>query len=321
MKKFSSISAGTMLLILLIASTSQLISIKAAKADTEASAVFRSTGGLWWFEDVGWPNEDDVSYDVSIYVYGLFGNPPYDHRYYGNSGAVTKTNILNHIDDYNEDDYATFFIFANGANYTDYDRIYYLPTMQVVASYPVTHYAFYDSYDASIKDQEIGALIYGGSYLRFVFLWTCAQGSEIGSLHGSYWYSPPDYWFEGSQATGMPYAWTYRDYTQMNSDGYGNPDTGSYCFIGFEGFGVPLSEVIPDSGGKNYGDFVEKFYYHALVNGYKINRALDEASDYVWDEDYDETPLHDGYSYNLPGLGWWDGWMRVYGNGNNTLPN
>lgn len=107
----------------------------------------------------------------------------------------------------------------------------------------------------------------------------------------------------------------------MSSDGYTNPDAGPYCFIGFEGFAIPMSELIPDSGGKNYGDFVKKFYYYALREGCSINQALDTASQDVFGvERFNQTTLYNGYIRYLPGLGWWTGRMRVYGDGNNYLP-
>ena len=108
----------------------------------------------------------------------------------------------------------------------------------------------------------------------------------------------------------------------MSSDGYASPDSGSYCFIGFEGFGIPLSENIPDSGGKNYGDFVKRFYYYALREGCPINQALDAASAYILGQNktFQNTELYNGYTLYLHGLGWWSGKMRVYGNGNNYLP-
>lgn len=315
--------AISVFLIVMFFSMLQLVDIKAAKAGTEATAVFRSTGGLWWFEQSGWPNEDDVSYEVSIYIYCLFNFPPYDYGCYANNDAVTKDNILGHIEEYNDYDYATYFIFANGVNFTLKDVIYYLGWWYPIPVYeiPVTHYAFYDTFNVSTRDYEIGSITYGGSCIYFVFLWTCVQANEIGCFHASYWISYPYYYYAGTGAAGMPFAWTNRDYTQISSDGYTNPDAGPYCFIGFEGFAIPMSELIPDSGGKNYGDFVKRFYYHALEEGYSINQALDAASRYVFGvEHFNQTTLYNGYIRYLPGLGWWTGRMRVYGNGNNYLP-
>jgi hypothetical protein len=305
---------------------SQLVNVKAVKASGEAAAVFRSTGGLWWFEQSGWPNETAVSFAVGLYIFGCFHSPPYDYKIYYNAGAdVTKSNILSMIEYANSDfDYATFFIFANGVYYTDYDVIYYVvwPYGFPIYYIPVTHYKFYDALNASISDREIGWITYGGSTLHFVFLWTCVQANEIGSYHDSYWIYYPYYWYQGTGATGMPYAWTHRNYTQMSSNGYASPDTWSYCFIGFKGFAMPISEPIPDSGGKNYGDFVKRFYYHALEEGYSINNALDYASQDVFGVNrFNQTTLYNGYEKYLgEELGTWSGKMCVYGNGNNYLP-
>ncbi|MEJ2271022.1 MAG: hypothetical protein P8X91_00730 [Candidatus Bathyarchaeota archaeon] len=325
MKKTTIIAIQLVCILLLLGSSPQLMDIKAAKADTEASAVFRSTGGIWWFENASWPNEGSVSYSASLYIYNLFDSPPYDQKYFANAATVTRSNMLNHIEDYNEEDYATFFIFANGSNGTLYDVIKYWGVP--IQSIPVTHYYLYDSDDEEpiipMSDVDVGSITYGGSNIEFVFLWSCSLGSEIGREHSSYYIDYPSTWMVGTGAAGMPYAWTYRDYTQMSSNGYESPDTGSFAFIGFEGFGVPVSQVIPDTGGKNYGDFLKKFYYNALDDGDSINDALDDASDYVWGVEFDETPLYEGYTYYLPEPfnEDWDGWLRVYGNGNNTLPN
>jgi len=324
MKKFNALSVGTILL-LLVTLTPHLVGIKAAKADTEDAAVFRSTGGLWWFEqENGWPNEDDVSYAVSIYIYSLFDSPPYDNKHYGNAGSVTNTSILNCIDDYYYDDYATFFIFANGANGTVNGTIYYMPSGTPVQNISVTHYYLYPTSGDPVSDYDVGSITYGGSELQFVFLWSCSLGSEIGSYDESYWVAPPYYWYSGTGSAGMPYAWTYRDDTQMSSDGLDDPDAGDYCFIGFEGFGVPLSQSIPESGGNyDYGDWVKQFYYYALEDGYTINQALNEVSDDMMGEPLNQTELWDGYTYWLPDPinDYRDGRIHVYGNGDNTIPN
>ena len=313
-----------LLLVLLVALTPQLICIKVAKADTEATSVICSTGGMSWFDANGWTNEDSVSANVYTYVKNLFDSPPYDDTYYPYGGAVTAGGVLDTIEDHNEYDYATVFLFANGVNYTDQDIIYYLG--YPLYYYDVTHYSFYDSYysgDNNVTDVEIGAITHYGSSFQFVFLWSCAQGSEIGCYHDSYWIDAYLY-RAGTGAAGMPYAWTNRDYTQMSSDGLDDPDAGDYCFIGFEGFGIPLSEVIPDSGGKDYGDFVKAFYSYVLDDGYLVNDALDASSNDVMDENFNQTTIYTGYTYELT-FGEetmnWSGRIHVYGNGNNYLPN
>lgn len=325
MKKFNAISVGTILLLLLVALAPQLVGIKAAKADTEDTAVFRSTGGLWWFEEeAGWPDEGAVSYAVSTYIFSLFDSPPYDNKHYCNAGCVTNESILSDIEDYFDDDYTTFFIFANGANSTVNGTIYYMPSGTPVQYIPVMHYYLYPTSGYPVSDYDIGLITYGGSNIQFVFLWSCSLGSEIGSYDESYWVDYPWYWYAGTGPVGMPYAWTYRDYTQMNSNGYDNPDNGDYTFIGFEDFGIPLSENITGGGGLNYGDWVKKFYDYTLDESYTINDALDAASEDMLGsgKDFGDTDLYNGYEYELPPpYGDWSGRMRVYGNGNNYLPN
>lgn len=311
---------GLLLLLTLVFSNST----SSFGSETQGGVVFRSTGGLSWFEESGWPNEDNVSYWVSIHILYFFDEAPYDKYYYGNSIAVSKDNILGRIEEFNDEhDYATFFIYANGANYTVWGVIYCIPPGWPVDFIPVTRYALYTSYgNEYVKDEEIYYSIHGGSNLHFVFLWSCALGNEIGRFDYNYWIDQY-HWYVGVGPVGMPYAWTHRDYTKMSSDGYASPDSGSYCFIGFEGFAMPMSEEIPDSGGKNYGDFVKKFYDYAIGEGFSIKQALDGASQDVFgEESFNQTSLYNGYEKYLPDPfnEIWPGKMRVYGNGNDYLP-
>jgi hypothetical protein len=302
----------------------QLICIESIKAVDRGHVVLRATGSaLQWFEQNGWPNEGQVSYQVSIYVSSLFWNSPaYNHGYYGNDVAVSKSNILGLIQEYNSYNYATFFIYTHGINHTLYDVVYaYMGPIQgwvPVAYYPVEHYQFWDSYDQAVNDHEIWPKTSSGVNY-FVFIWACAQGKEIGSYHASYWLYYPFVWYAGTGAAGMPCAWIRRDYTQMSSDGYANPDSSPYCFIGFEGWSKPMSEQI-DGTNKNYGDFAKIFYQNLLQNGRSINDALDAASLSLWGVYFTDTILYNGYWDNVPGRGLWFGKMHVYGNGDNTLP-
>jgi len=298
------------------------VSIEPVKAVDRGHVVLRATGtALQWFEQNGWPNEDEVSYEVSIYVSNLFwGSSAYNHGYYGNDIAVSKSNILSLIEEFNSYDYATFFIYTHGINYTMYDVVYISVIYRgwvPAAYYPVQHYQFWDSYDQAVNDYEIWPKT-NSSVIYFIFIWSCAQGKEIGSYHASYWISQSIY-YAGTGAAGMPCAWTHRNYTQMSSDGYANPDNGPYCFIGFEGWSKPLSEQITGTN-KNYGDFVKNFYQNLLQNGRSINQASRAIWGYMGVQYFDDTVLYNGYWDSVPGRGLWFGKMHVYGNGGNTLP-
>lgn len=118
---------------------------------------------------------------------------------------------------------------------------------------------------------------------------------------------------------GMPYAWTRQQ--NLNDDGYNDPDSRPYAFIGFENASAMLSQDISENN--KYANWLVFFYYYAL-NGYTINSALDEASERVgynegWDDE--NNPLSQSAEY------WWwldnetyPGRMRIYGNGNIYLP-
>ncbi|MEM2911493.1 MAG: hypothetical protein QXM52_01660 [Candidatus Bathyarchaeia archaeon] len=311
-------------LLLILSLLGLQLCVESVKAVDRGHVVLRATGSaLQWFENTtDWANEDEVSYQVSIYISSLFWNSPaYNRRYYGNDVAVSKSNILGLIQEYNGYNYATFFIYTHGINRTMCDVVYqyvypygYIP----VACYPVEHYQFWDSYDQAVNDYEIWPKTSSGVNY-FVFIWACAQGKEVGRYHASYWIYYPYVYYAGTGAAGMPCAWTRRDYTQMNSDGYANPDSSPYCFIGFEGWSKPMSEQI-DGTNKNYGNFAKIFYQNLLQDGDSIKKALDDASFAIWGTNFGGAVLYNGYWDNVPGRGLWFGKMHVYSNGNNILP-
>jgi hypothetical protein len=118
----------------------------------------------------------------------------------------------------------------------------------------------------------------------------------------------------------MPFAWHHTD--DLSSNGYASPDNGPNCFIGFKGVSKWINGTA--AGDYTYGDFTVGFYLYALQDNYKINKALDYASQYVWDCNFNETDLYNGYWdwWEVEGMpaDWYYGQMRIYGNGNNLLP-
>ena len=71
----------------------------------------------------------------------------------------------------------------------------------------------------------------------------------------------------------------------------------------------------------NYGDFVRRFYYHAIVEHRTVNYALDLAMNDMgtWRHTFGASELSTGYSVWHNGIEW-ECKMRVYGNGNMVLP-
>jgi hypothetical protein len=73
------------------------------------------------------------------------------------------------------------------------------------------------------------------------------------------------------------------------------PDYSDHLFIGFEWLSKSYRDSTEDAS-KNYGDWLNKFYYYLLVEGKDVRNALDSASQATCDgRDYGETQLHLGY--------------------------
>ncbi len=119
---------------------------------------------------------------------------------------------------------------------------------------------------------------------------------------------------------GLGASWTHT--TDMSSDGYLYPDSGSHCYLGFDGASPTLTGSSFEWYAGVYGkDFITSFYDYAL-NQYSVNDALDRASSDRFQCDYRNSPLFCGYWTWWPidfgpgmGPGWYNGHMHVYGNG------
>lgn len=192
----------------------------------------------------------------------------------------------------------------------------------------------------------------------FDFIWTCSNGGLYFDSSGDTWnvdgitYPETDYdeyttppnpannpfthygYVENPYSTpptivGMPYGWTGT--TGMSTNGYGSPDYGNYCYIGFEN----ASPWMVDPTGYNskfYKHFPYYFYRYALgIDGGPTHHTIQESLDYAstltcgWGYDFDDTSLYTGYweykdvagdDYD----GWWYCRMRVLGNSNLNLP-
>lgn len=141
-------------------------------------------------------------------------------------------------------------------------------------------------------------------HTRFVFLWSCEQGDEIGGM--AY-----------GRAHGMPFAWLHT--SDLSSNGYENPDSGGYVFNGFVGPAPYLTWDGLDGkidGGKYFSYW---FYHHALMYNRKIIDALDYAASWTFSKPtFRDTALYNGYYLGSWPFGVW-GRMVVYGDGNHRL--
>lgn len=125
--------------------------------------------------------------------------------------------------------------------------------------------------------------------LKFVFLWSCYQGHEIGH-------------YSGWEAYGMPLGWLHTTY--LSGDGYHNP-YGYYVFLGFYNSAPPISSRDPQfTSGSNafypLYSFLVEFYSKALgyyvINAGTIKESLDYASYIIWNQyRFDLTVLWQGF--------------------------
>lgn len=142
---------------------------------------------------------------------------------------------------------------------------------------------------------------------KFLFLWSCEQGNEIGSM--------VTYPCGEVRAKGMPLAWLHT--TSLSSDGYASPDGKGQTFNGFEGAAPFLSyDGLGATDACYY--FLQYFYYYALYRGryYSVNAALDQAATNVWGTSFGGCILRTGYT-----IGGSNGKMKVYGDGGKHISN
>ncbi|MBN1245828.1 hypothetical protein JXA31_09575 [Candidatus Bathyarchaeota archaeon] len=141
----------------------------------------------------------------------------------------------------------------------------------------------------------------------------------------------------GGRARGMPYAWTHRmvhptatstpPYGNISRNGYTHPDSNSFVYLGFDGGSAALSQDVEGLEEPcEYRLWLEHFFSYALRNDWSVNDALDEASQYFYDGDFDQIPLYTGFDAIWPmyyneqwNNGTGTGYLRVYGNGNVKL--
>jgi hypothetical protein len=214
------------------------------------------------------------------------------------------------------------------------------------------HYMFEDQYgtldgvnntqqtpilhEHAIYDMDIYPLTDQGKVF-FAFINTCNSAHVDDSFYGQY-YSKQGLIPGTDRARGIPFAWSHqRPNVDMSGDGYANPDTGDFVFLGFLGGSAALQQPVEGSW-VIHDEWVRKFFNDALTNDLTVNAALDSASRYYFSgNNFDQTPLSYGFTavwpiYKCneaaqPPYWYWDfgssvqglGRMKVYGNGNIRL--
>jgi len=125
----------------------------------------------------------------------------------------------------------------------------------------------------------------------------------------------------GYEVIGMPYAWTHG--ASINTDGYSNPDSGSFCYLGFPwgSAALALDDLDPAYPTVRYYDWVQDFFFYALTYDMSVNNALDHASYECFNKYFGSTALHLNFTtcwpaYQGDNSTWPNCTMVVYGNGN-----
>jgi len=240
----------------------------------------------------------------------FYGPSTYDSNVYQCSDAVKN--------EANYDYLATFHVghmFADFVQYGHYEIIGYwqgIPIWQFVIDGYVRHYAYYAHSGSYYGIRDYQLYSHTGPKHYFTMIWTCTTADLIDDEYG-YWDSE-----HATGAVGMPYAWTQT--TSLDKDGYDDPTSSNFCYIGFENISKPLTESF-EEGEYTYADFIRRFYYYAVIDQESIINALNYATDDMDVEgvdDFGDTELYNGYE--APGQGQnWTSYMHVYGDGNNVL--
>jgi len=191
----------------------------------------------------------------------------------------------------------------------------------------------------------------------FNFIWTCVNGGlQWNDTSGTTWnvtgitifdnstnsttvpgYTPTNpfdkyEYYEDPTSTpetvvGVPLAWTGT--LDMGIDGYADPDSGDYCYTGFENIS-PFMTNVTGYLGKTYKEFPYYFYMYALgyySNGVHqtVKNSLNFATVMTHGQSFLDSDLYSGeWKYwDLEGTqndGWWYCRMRIFGNGDMILP-
>lgn len=105
----------------------------------------------------------------------------------------------------------------------------------------------------------------------------------------------------------------------MSTNGYTNPDSGVYVYMGFIWYSP---EYLTGTGYSscNYVDFVTYLYMYLLQYHYTVNEALNAASSAsLGYSSFGQSPLYQGMEENSS-MGAYMSYFEVYGDGNLCIP-
>jgi len=153
----------------------------------------------------------------------------------------------------------------------------------------------------------------------FIFIWSCVNADsdvtrdQVGQITGSHSY-------------GMLASWMDIDNPRIQFEeyGYAFPDDSDHVYIGFSWIS-PCYIYYGQLENRYLWQFVEQFYYYALVHGYTVHDSLDAASRYI---NGPSVPFGSSNLYNNQTVWnlqaqpprWEYTQMRVWGDSNHKMP-
>ncbi|MCW4009596.1 MAG: hypothetical protein NWF05_03130 [Candidatus Bathyarchaeota archaeon] len=318
---------------------------------TASAPMFNSKSANAWNGASEWghlaPNYDPDEYNWTSIVsycietdFNAYGWTNYNEFW----NETTQNNVMNYL-----------IACHQPINDIDFSAIWWTGDFNFFIDAYATHYGCRGEND-NIWD----AAVYTGSTLGapsnqfFVFMWTCTNGGiqwnntsggqdEIEGLVG--WNNnltdqedKPDWvptntnteygYFDSlSRCVGMPLAWTGT--ADLSLDGFNDPDSSDYCYIGFQNHSPWLHNAPLGWGSTPMGYFPYYFYRYAMgLDSGGIHEpiwlCLEYASMIHFTSDFEDTPLYNGWwewlvAENMTDA-WWFNQMTVFGNSDIALP-
>jgi hypothetical protein len=181
-------------------------------------------------------SEIDYQYALSLIIDAWFGSAGYDHHNYQPNMQTTKNNVLTYTGYYDqcypsvETVYFDHGIGMKGG--------YYLPDPYDDEWHYMfsTDYSIWGSPDQNVFDYQLYSATSNNNHFSYISTCLSANLNDGATFGGTGTYGANQ---GGSgKIIGMPYAWTHG--ASISTNGFYNPDSGPYCYIGFVG-GVCLS--------------------------------------------------------------------------------
>lgn len=289
------------------------ISLVSAVPTVNACAVVwgeTSAGDPYLYHTIG---EITVQLAISSQIDSWFGSSGYAHHNYETGGQTTKSNVLYYTGYYDQ-------------LYPSVETVYFdhgigmkgviSPPFQNEWHYMVsTDLSQYNNPAENVFDYQIYDTTSDNNYFAYISTCLSANLNDGATFGGTGTYGANQ---GGSgKIIGMPYAWTHG--ASISTNGFYNPDSGPYCYIGFVGGSAALCQHIPYPDGTHiYYEFVYHFFDGLLNNQLTVNQALNWAAYHAFPyQGFASTALYTGFTAYWPGCNppTGDGRMVVYGNG------